>query len=224
MRRSRLPCWTPTATMLFNRPGRGTGPDRIRHPRRTPRSHLPQPAGGDAGAATPLPDRGSRTPCRSPPDHPRLHPLERCAAGRRRRTPPAHRPLLADARHAGGRASPPTVARRTHPVRYLVCHAEWPANSARPNNGRAHPTDRGARPLSAFLVTGRSHRGGDLWHRCPRCYATGSGTILPRMIGGWLWGISKRYPGVYAAMATPLTSDGAIDPVGVGARRRLPLR
>jgi 4-hydroxy-tetrahydrodipicolinate synthase len=29
-------------------------------------------------------------------------------------------------------------------------------------------------------------------------------------------GVSERYPGVYAAMATPLTQDGAIDPAGIG--------
>lgn len=29
-------------------------------------------------------------------------------------------------------------------------------------------------------------------------------------------GIAKRYPGVYAAMATPLTAEGEIDPVGIG--------
>jgi len=28
-------------------------------------------------------------------------------------------------------------------------------------------------------------------------------------------GISERYPGVYAAMATPLTQDGEVDPVGI---------
>ncbi len=29
-------------------------------------------------------------------------------------------------------------------------------------------------------------------------------------------GIVERYPGVYAAMATPLTEDGEVDPVGIG--------